>query len=68
MTFYERLLLAATHAGVQPKQSAIAKALGIQRQKVNKWKKKGIPFEQQFRIQMKTKGRLKASMPDIRRV
>lgn len=40
-----------------------ANALGLHRQTVNKWKKNGIPFEQQFRIQMKTKGRLKAAMP-----
>ena len=45
-----------------------AVALGLPRQTVHKWKKNGIPFEQQFRIQMKTKGRLKASMPDMRRV
>lgn len=40
-----------------------AKELGLNRQTVHRWKGAGIPFEQQFRIQMKTRGRLKAAMP-----
>ena len=40
-----------------------ALALGLARQTVHKWKRNGIPFEQQFRIQMKTKNKLRASMP-----
>lgn len=40
-----------------------AQALGLPKQTVNKWKDRDIPFEQQFIIQMKTKGRLKAAMP-----
>lgn len=43
MTFYERLLQAAAHAGVSTKQSDIARALGIARQKVSKWKDGSIP-------------------------
>ena len=42
-----------------------ALALGMHRQTVHKWKTSGIPFVQQFRIQMKTKGKLKAGMPDM---
>ena len=43
-----------------------AKALGLARQTVHQWKTSGrIPFVQQFRIQMKTKGKLKAGMPDM---
>ena len=43
MTFYERLLQAAAHAGVPHKQSDIARALGVARQKVNKWKNGSTP-------------------------
>jgi hypothetical protein len=43
-----------------------AKALKVPRSTVYQWKYHGvIPFEQQFRIQMKTKGRLKARMPSL---
>lgn len=42
-----------------------ANALGLRKQTVNRWKDAGIPFEQQFRIQMKTKGKLKAQMPAL---
>lgn len=39
-------------------------ALGQHRQTLSKWKAAGrIPFEQQFRIQLKTKGKLKAVLP-----
>ena len=48
--------------------TSAARALGLAKQTVHQWKEKGIPFEQQFRIQMKTKGRLKASLPPERRV
>ena len=41
-----------------------ADALGFSKQAVNRWKDRGIPFEAQFIIQIKTKGRLKAQMPD----
>lgn len=44
-----------------------AKALGYSRQAVSQWKFRGIPFEAQFRIQMRTKGRLKASPPSLHR-
>lgn len=44
-----------------------AKAIGYNRQTVHRWKTSGIPFEAQFRIQLKTKGRLKASLPERRR-
>lgn len=43
MTFYERLLQAAAHAGISTKQSDIARALGVARQKVSKWKDGSIP-------------------------
>lgn len=45
--------------------SKAAKALGYSRQAVSQWKTKGIPFEAQFRIQMKTKGRLKADLSSL---
>lgn len=44
-----------------------AKALGFARQTLSQWKTRGIPFESQFRIQLKTKGRLKASLPQEKR-
>lgn len=44
-----------------------AAALGLPKQTVNKWKDREIPFEQQFIIQMKTKGRLKAALPEALR-
>lgn len=43
--------------------TAAAKAIGLPKQTVNRWKDTGIPFEQQFRIQLKTRGRLKAELP-----
>lgn len=47
--------------------SKAARALGLNRQTVNKWRDSGIPFEKQFIIQIKTKGRLKADMPEALR-
>jgi len=52
-------------AGYYGNGNRAAKALGLHRQTVHKWKASGIPFEQQFKIQMKTKGRLKAQMPKM---
>lgn len=43
-----------------------ANALGYSRQAVSQWKRVGIPFEAQSRIQLKTKGRLKAVLPERR--
>ena len=40
-----------------------ARALGLRRQTVHRWKEIGITFEKQFIIQMKTKGKLKAQLP-----
>ena len=40
-----------------------ARDLSLPRQTVHQWKKKGIPFEQQWRIQLQTNGRLKAEFP-----
>lgn len=40
-----------------------AKALGFARQTLSQWKTRGIPFEAQYRIQLKTRGRLKACLP-----
>ena len=45
--------------------AAAAREIGLNRQTVHKWKNAGIPFVQQFRIQMKTKGKLKAAMPSM---
>ncbi len=43
---------------------AARSALGLRsRQTLYNWQHKGIPFEQQFRIQLKTRGRLKADFP-----
>lgn len=40
-----------------------AKALDLSKQTIHSWKDRGsIPFEAQFRIQLKTKGRLTASL------
>jgi hypothetical protein len=48
--------------------SKAAKALGFSRQTVHGWKIRGsIPFEAQFRIQLKTKGRLKADLRNLER-
>jgi hypothetical protein len=47
--------------------SKAAKALGFSRQAISRWKGVGIPFESQYRIQMKTKGRLKATLPPERK-
>lgn len=38
-----------------------AKALDLSRQALSRWKKTGIPFPAQYRIQMRTRGRLKAN-------
>lgn len=45
--------------------SKAARALGLAKQTVHRWKGGGIPFEKQFIIQMKTKGRLKAKLPEM---
>jgi hypothetical protein len=47
--------------------SKAAKALGYSRQAVSQWKDRGIPFEAQYRIQMKTKGRLRADLNALER-
>lgn len=45
-----------------------AKALELSKQTVHGWKARGaIPFEAQFRIQLKTKHRLKASLSEVGR-
>lgn len=56
---YEDLI--ETYGGL----SKAARALGLAKQTVHRWKGGGIPFEKQFIIQMKTKGRLKARMPEL---
>ena len=46
--------------------SAAARNLGISRQTLQNWKTRGrIPFEQQYRIQIKTKNRLKADTASL---
>jgi hypothetical protein len=44
-----------------------ARALGYSKQAVSHWKRSGIPFDAQFRIQLKTKGKLKAHLPERKR-
>lgn len=56
MTYYDLVKLYGNGARA-------ARALDYSRQAVHQWKARGIPFEAQFRIQMKTKGRLKATLP-----
>ena len=41
----------------------IAKAIGVSRQLVGYWKRRGIPFPRQCMIQLATKGRLRAGNP-----
>jgi hypothetical protein len=41
----------------------IAKAIGVSRQLVGYWKRKGIPYGRQCMIQLATKGRLRAGNP-----
>jgi DNA-binding transcriptional regulator YdaS (Cro superfamily) len=43
--------------------SNIARALGVSRQLVFHWKRKGIPYGRQCMIQLATKGRLRADEP-----
>lgn len=45
-----------------------ALALGYSRQALSKWKRKGIPFDAQYTIQMKTKGALKADIAALPRL
>lgn len=47
------------------KQAEAARALKVPKQTVSCWRKSGIPFEQQYRIEMKTKGRLRATPPKL---
>ena len=59
---YEELL---SHFGGLSKA---ARALKIRKQTVHSWKARGaIPFEAQFRIQLKTKGRLRADLSELER-
>lgn len=43
--------------------TSAARAIGRSKQTVHQWKANGIPFEQQYRIQLATKGKLKAELP-----
>ena len=43
--------------------SEIARRVGVSRQLVHHWKKKGIPYGRQCMIQLATKGRLRAGNP-----
>lgn len=59
---YEELL---SHYGGLSKA---ARALKMRKQTVHSWKSRGaIPFEAQFRIQLKTKGRLRADLKELER-
>ena len=44
--------------------SKASRALGISKQAVSQWKRRGIPFEAQYRIQLKLRGKLKAELPE----
>ena len=39
-----------------------AKSLGFSRQALSQWKQRGIPFDSQYRIQLKTRGKLRADI------
>lgn len=41
--------------------------LGFSKQALSDWKKKGIPFNSQYLIQLKTRGRLKADVSALAR-
>lgn len=48
--------------------SDVARALGLSRQTVQNWKtRKRIPFDQQYRIQLLTQGKLKADTASLLR-
>lgn len=44
-----------------------ADKLGYSKQAVSAWKKSGIPFDAQFRIQLQTRGKLKATLTERKR-
>ena len=45
-----------------------AEALGYRKQTIHSWKVRGsIPFDHQYRIQMKTRGRLRADLRELDR-
>ena len=55
-----------TFADLQRKygtDSDIARGIGVSRQLVYVWKKKGIPYGRQCMIQLQTRGRLRATNP-----
>lgn len=59
-----------THAELVSHYGTATKAadkLGYSKQAVSAWKKSGIPFDVQFRVQLATKGRLKARLPERRK-
>lgn len=41
--------------------------LGFSRQALSRWKKSGIPFESQFEIQLKERGRMRADPAALKR-
>jgi len=55
-----------TYADLQRKYGTdanIAKGVGVSRQLVGYWKRRGIPYSRQCVIQLATKGRLRADNP-----
>ena len=54
---------AINHFGSQPE---LAKALGIEQAAISNWKRRGgvVPTGVQFRLQVMTKGKLKADQPE----
>jgi transcriptional regulator with XRE-family HTH domain len=49
-------------------QRAAAEAVGVSKQAVSQWKRKGIPRNSQIDIEVKSGGRLKADLPkEVRR-
>jgi DNA-binding transcriptional regulator YdaS (Cro superfamily) len=44
-------------------QRAAANAIGVSKQAVSQWKRKGIPRDSQINIEVKTGGKLRADLP-----
>lgn len=53
-----------SHYGTATKAAA---ELGYSKQALSHWKKSGIPFDVQYRVQMRTKGKLKAKLTERKR-
>jgi len=47
--------------------AAVGRALGISRQAVDQWRHFGVPLKTQFKIERKTKGKLKVNLSTMLR-